>query len=103
MTDTTPIERLRAHSLADEEARSIANYQQPGGSGLHASAVVPVIDTGDGIRVGDPTTTDGGTHVRWSDSVIMTFGAAPKSVAGVRRSYQDAKHRTIEDTQQGHL
>jgi len=102
MTDTTPIERLQEHSLGDNKARQIANYQQPSWAGLHASTVVPVRDTGDGIEVGSPTTTEGGERIRWSDSVVMTFGAGGKSLAAVRDSYQTAKSRRIADSRRQH-
>jgi len=102
MTETTPIERLQEHSLSDDKARQIANHTQPSWAGPYGSTVVPVRDTGDGIKVGSPTTTQGGERIQWSDSVIMTFGAAGKSLAAVRDSYQTAKSRRIADSRRQH-
>lgn len=102
MTDTTPIKRLQKHSLTDETARSVANYQRPKWAGPHASSRVPVRDTGDGITVGSPVTTEASDGTPWAADVIMTFGAGGKSVTAVKRAYREAKARRVAQSKRSY-
>lgn len=89
----TPVARLNRRELTDEEVEKIANYTKPSWAGPHASAVVPVVDEGDHIRIGDPTTFEGGQHPNWSDAVLGTFGAGGRSAKQVRRHFEMFKSR----------
>lgn len=84
----TPVSRLKNRELTDSEVEKIANYSKPSWAGFHARSVVPVVDEGDEIRIGDPVTIEGNEHPNWSGDVLGTFGARGKSEAEVRRHFR---------------